>query len=110
MGSQLHENEIGGNTRARRIMKSLRDEPELVDTTIREGRLRAAEMATASLKMKSSHQLQQCLALPSRSVQPEANGPVYTRTMLLERRKRENAALEESGRQAYMQMTGQISY
>lgn len=109
-GSRLHDDEMGGNTRVRRIMKSLREEPELRDTVKREGRLRAAEMATASLKMKSSHQLKECLALPQRAVPAEENGPVYTRTMLLERRKQENAAREESARQAHLRMTGQLSW
>ena len=72
--------------------------------------LRKAGMAVASLKMKSSHQLKECLALPARKLEPEVNGPVYTRTMLMERRKMENAALEESGRQNFLQQTGQIAY
>ena len=110
MGSQLHDDEIGGNARARRIMASLRNEPELVDTARREGRLRMAGMAVSSLKMKSSHQLQDCLRFPERTLPPELNGPVYTRTMLLQRRRNENAAMEESGRQNFLRMTGATSW
>ena len=110
MGTKLHDDEIGTNARARRILRSLREEPEFEDTARREGRLRSAGMAVASLKMKSSHQLKECLALPARKHEPEADGPVYTRTMLLERRKIENAALEESGRHNFLLQTGQIAY
>ena len=45
LGSRLHDDEIGGNQRARRVLTSLREQPELVDTVKREQRLRVAGSA-----------------------------------------------------------------
>ena len=106
MGSRLHDDEIGGNARARRILTSLREAPELTDVARREQRLRVGGMEVASLKMKSSHQLKQCLVYPEAHV-PEAGGPCYTRTMLLSHRRHEKASAESKGHEAYLRDTGQ---
>ena len=110
MGTRVSDAEIGGNARARRIFTSLREEPELgtsaVDTKRREQRLRAAEMQVASLKMKSSQQLKNCLAFPTPNAPVDDNGPTYTRTQLLERRRVERAAHEETGREHFLQTYG----
>jgi len=105
VGSRLHEDEIGGNARVRRILTSLRDEPELNDTVKREQRLRTGQLAVATLKMKSSQQLKQCLAFPEPHAQPDG-GPAYTRTMLLQQRRMENANANAAGRDHYLRETG----
>lgn len=48
-GSSLRDDEIGGNTKARRVLTSLRDTPELADAQRREQRLRVGQSASASL-------------------------------------------------------------
>ena len=112
VGSQLHDDEIGGNARARRLLTSLREEPDLVNTAVREGRLRMAGVAVSSLKMKSSHQLKDCLSFPENTgtIPPKADGPAYTRTMLLERRKIERAAMEQKGRDDFLNSVGAMSW
>lgn len=102
VGSSLQDDEIGGNARARRILTSLRDQPELNDAVRREQRLRVAGMEVASLKMKSSHQLKECLRFPSNPAPQEYDGPVYTRTMLLARRRVEKEADEQRGHENFL--------
>ena len=110
MGSKLQDAEIGGNARARRLMTSLREEPEF-DNMRREARLRVADSMNRSLKMKSSQQLQRCLCAPppdpsTPSPRDGPDSPVYTRTMLLERRRIERAATEEAAEQRFLQEYG----
>jgi len=103
LGSALTSDEIGGNARARRILTSLREEPELTDTTRREQRLRVGGMTVRTLKQKSSHQLRQCLGeiptgIPEPPKHTEAGGgspPGFTRTMLLAQRRMERCIAEE---------------
>lgn len=110
VGSKLHDDEIGGNARARRIFTSLRESPELHDTACRQQRLRQANMAVASLRMKSSHQLKSCLRFPEpRADAADHAAPVTTRTMLLQQRAREKAAAETAGRDAFLQSVGASS-
>ena len=104
MGTKLHDEEIGGNKRVRRIMTSLREAPELNDGTIREQRLRVGGMAVASLKNKSSFQLKQCLKFPE--AQAPEGGPAFTRSMLLEQRKAERIREEDAGHHHYLRSLG----
>ena len=108
MGSRLHDDEIGGNARARRILTSLREAPELTDVARREQRLRVGGMEVASLKMKSSHQLKQCLVYPEAHV-PDKGGPCFTRTMLHEYRRTEKAVAEEKGHDHYLRSYGIVT-
>jgi hypothetical protein len=111
VGSKLQDCEIGGNAKARRVLSSLREDPVLgqapADLLRREQRLRVGGMHVASLKMKSSQQLKDCLRFPEPYV-PPANepGPTYTRSMLLQRRREENAAANDAGRETFMRTYG----
>ena len=100
MGTRLHDDEIGGNAGARRLLTSLRNEPELEDTARRAQRLRVAEMHVASLKMRSSHQLKDCLRFPQPG-EVDGSPRATTRTMLLQKRREERMADEERGSEAY---------
>jgi len=101
MGTSLNDDEIGGNMRARRVLTSLRDEPELNDTKRREQRLRVGGMAVSTLKMKSSQQLKDCLKFPEAHV-PTEGAPVYTRTMLLQQRRDEKMKAESDGHDRFI--------
>jgi hypothetical protein len=112
MGSKLNESEIGGNVRVRRLLTSLRDEPELRDTALREGRMRQAALANAALKMKSSQQLKDALigntgAKPSAEAS-RASIPTggYTRSMMLEQRKVAKIEMEQTARESFVRATG----
>ena len=76
------------------------------DAVRREQRLCVAGMEVASLKMKSSHQLKECLAFPHNPSPQEYDGPVYTRTMLLARRRIEKEHEEARGHDNFMRTFG----
>ena len=106
MGSALHDDEIGGNAKARRVLTSLREKPELSDDTVREQRMRVGQMCVSTLKNKSSHQLKECMTFPEAHV-PEPGAPVYTytRTMLLAQRRVEREQTEKDNHKRYMATT-----
>ena len=78
MGSRLHESEIGGNARARRVLASLRDDPELTDTVRRENRLRVAGSARPPAHPRSMTMRAREPRVGRRS--PRARAPLYLRS------------------------------
>jgi len=113
MGSRLHDNEIGANARCRQLMTSLREDPQFEDVTKLGTRLRLASTMARSLKMKSSQQLQGCLAFPEpRQVAPSGDEapPPYTRTMLLQRRREERVQAEQKSQLDFLSTFGPRSY
>ena len=106
LGSRLHDDEIGGNAKARRVLTSLREKPELSDDTVREARMRVGQMCVSTLKNKSSHQLKECMRFPEAYV-PEPGAPVYTytRTMLHANRRVEREQTEKDNHDRFMATT-----
>ena len=107
MGTRLHDDEIGGNARARRLMSSLRGELDggqghLTDRYMLNRRMKHADVSIRSLKQRSSHQLKDCL-FGSAVEQPRGtgDGPVFTRTMLLDRRKADTARSAAAASEAF---------
>lgn len=115
IGSRLQDQEIGANARARRLMTSLRDEPEVDDVGKLNTRLRVAGTMAQSLKMRSSQQLKDCLVPPVPQPRappsiPEEPPRAHTRTMMLERRREEKIAAEAQSERDYMATFGPRSY
>ena len=77
--------------------QALKTNPEVDNAEMINNRLRLANRTNASLRMRSSEQLKGCLRFPeptpavppAAAGAPSARSPVYTRTMLLERRRQE---------------------
>lgn len=106
MGTRLQDDEIGGNARARRLMSSLREAPALTDRYTLNRRMNNADVSIRSLKQRSSNQLKECLyggSLPPPP--PPADGPVYSRSMLIERRKANTARDAAASSEAFLAST-----
>ena len=79
--------------------------------------MRQAHLAVASLKMKSSQQFKDTMQFKDTAPKPMAGVPLpthaagapaggYTRTMLLEKRKQDKMAMEQTARDSFVQTTG----
>jgi hypothetical protein len=98
-------------------MDVLTSAPEVDDAQMINNRLRLANRTNASLRMKSSEQLKGCLRFPE-PTPPEpthaagapARAPVYTRTMLIQRRRNEKVQEEVDSEQRFLGTYGPKSF
>jgi len=90
LGSQLTDREIGGNSHAQRLMKSLRGPPQL-DDSLRALQQQSAQATVRMLKNKASYQARSCMELPEMPV-ARAGERITSRAMLLECRRAERMA------------------